>query len=81
MRAVRDPPPFPDPVRTFSGRERDEIADMTPRVARRHARSSEEESYLSGSPVIARAITSRWISLVPSKMVKIFASRCQRSTG
>ena len=39
------------------------------------------ESYLSGRPVMARAITSRWISLVPSKMVKILASRCIRSTG
>ncbi|MFL0274407.1 hypothetical protein [Mycobacterium sp. SMC-19] len=35
----------------------------------------------SGNPVSARAMTSRWISLVPSKMVKIFASRCIRSTG
>jgi hypothetical protein len=26
-------------------------------------------SYLTGCPVIAREITSRWISLVPSKMV------------
>ena len=32
-------------------------------------------------PEIARAITSCWISLVPSKIVWIFASRCQRSTG
>jgi catechol 2,3-dioxygenase-like lactoylglutathione lyase family enzyme len=32
-------------------------------------------------PEMARAITRCWISLVPSKMVKIFASRCIRSTG
>ena len=32
-------------------------------------------------PDIARAITSCWISLVPSKIVWILASRCQRSTG
>ena len=32
-------------------------------------------------PLIARAITSCWISLVPSKIVWILASRCQRSTG
>ena len=38
-------------------------------------------SYRRGCPVIALAITSRWISLVPSKIVKIFASRCMRSTG
>ena len=34
-----------------------------------------------GRPVTARPITRRWISLVPSKMVKILASRCIRSTG
>ena len=32
-------------------------------------------------PDIAREITMRWISDVPSKIVKILASRCQRSTG
>jgi hypothetical protein len=32
-------------------------------------------------PEIARLMTSCWISLVPSKIVWIFASRCQRSTG
>jgi Na+-transporting NADH:ubiquinone oxidoreductase subunit NqrB len=31
--------------------------------------------------VTARLMIMRWISLVPSKMVKIWASRCQRSTG
>ncbi len=37
--------------------------------------------YRTSSPVTARPMISRWISEVPSKMVKIFASRCQRSTG
>ena len=37
--------------------------------------------YLTFSPVTARPMSMRWISLVPSKMVKILASRCQRSTG
>ena len=32
-------------------------------------------------PEMARLMISRWISLVPSKMVKILASRAQRSTG
>ncbi len=32
-------------------------------------------------PEIARLITSRWISEVPSKIVQILASRCIRSTG
>ena len=38
-------------------------------------------AYSSRIPEIARAITSCWISDVPSKIVMIFASRCQRSTG
>jgi hypothetical protein len=33
------------------------------------------------SPVTALPMIMRWISEVPSKIVKIFASRCQRSTG
>ncbi len=37
--------------------------------------------YRTSSPVTARAMIMRWISDVPSKIVKIFASRCQRSTG
>ena len=37
--------------------------------------------YSMRRPLMLRLITSRWISLVPSKIVKIFASRCQRSTG
>src|SRR3954447_13888675 len=32
-------------------------------------------------PEIALEMTRRWISEVPSKIVKIFASRCIRSTG
>jgi hypothetical protein len=43
--------------------------------------ADEPPSYLTSSPVIARPISIRWISEVPSKIVKIFASRCQRSTG
>src|SRR5699024_6633454 len=34
-----------------------------------------------GRPVICRPMMSLWISLAPSKIVKIVASRCQRSTG
>ena len=37
--------------------------------------------YRTSSPVTALPMIIRWISDVPSKMVKIFASRCQRSTG
>jgi hypothetical protein len=37
--------------------------------------------YRTSSPVTARPTSIRWISDVPSKIVKIFASRCQRSTG
>ena len=35
----------------------------------------------TSSPVTALPMIMRWISDVPSKIVKIFASRCQRSTG
>ncbi len=41
----------------------------------------EEQLYSMRRPEMARAITSCWISLVPSKIVWILASRCQRSTG
>jgi len=37
--------------------------------------------YRTSSPVTARPMIIRWISDVPSKMVKILASRCHRSTG
>jgi hypothetical protein len=37
--------------------------------------------YRTASPVTARPTIIRWISEVPSKIVKIFASRCHRSTG
>ncbi|NDE80889.1 MAG: hypothetical protein EB037_08225 [Actinobacteria bacterium] len=37
-------------------------------------------AYSTRRPEIARAITSCWISEVPSKMVWILASRCMRST-
>ncbi len=37
--------------------------------------------YCSREPEIARAMTSCWISDVPSKMVYTFESRCQRSSG
>ena len=37
--------------------------------------------YRTGRPVMARPMIIRWISEVPSKIVKILASRCQRSTG
>jgi hypothetical protein len=35
----------------------------------------------TSSPVTALPMIMRWISEVPSKIVKILASRCQRSTG
>ena len=37
--------------------------------------------YRTSSPVTALPMIMRWISDVPSKIVKILASRCQRSTG
>ena len=40
-----------------------------------------DENYSILKPDMARAMTSCWISDVPSKIVWIFASRCQRSTG
>jgi hypothetical protein len=39
------------------------------------------QRYLTSSPVTVLPMIIRWISDVPSKIVKIFASRCQRSTG
>jgi hypothetical protein len=50
-------------------------------IFRVHDRYNRRSSYRTSSPVIVRPISIRWISDVPSKMVKIFASRCQRSTG
>ncbi|MGB3520365.1 MAG: hypothetical protein WBA50_02670 [Mycobacterium sp.] len=50
-------------------------------TARNDRAVADRAAQRSGNPVNARAMTSRWISLVPSKMVKIFASRCIRSTG
>ena len=49
---------------------RTEVPSRKPRVG-----------YLMCTPEMARAMISRWISDVPSKMVKIFESRCHRSTG
>jgi hypothetical protein len=43
--------------------------------------ATDTETHSMRRPEIARLMTMRWISLVPSKMVKILASRCQRSTG
>jgi hypothetical protein len=37
--------------------------------------------YRTSSPVRALPMIRRWISEVPSKIVKILASLCQRSTG
>ena len=37
--------------------------------------------YRTSSPVTALPMIMRWISDVPSKMVKILASRCHLSTG
>jgi hypothetical protein len=50
-------------------------------ATRVHDRYIRRSPYRTSSPVTARPMIIRWISLVPSKMVKIFASRCQRSTG
>jgi hypothetical protein len=41
----------------------------------------QDTSYRTSRPVAARPMIRRWISDVPSKIVKILASRCQRSTG
>jgi hypothetical protein len=49
--------------------------------SRVHDRYNRRSDYRTSSPVIVRPISIRWISDVPSKIVKIFASRCQRSTG
>lgn len=52
-----------------------------PRVNLGAAAACPQETHSIRKPEIAREITSCWISLVPSKIVWIFASRCQRSTG
>ncbi len=43
--------------------------------------TSARPGYRTSRPVAARPMIRRWISDVPSKIVKILASRCQRSTG
>ena len=50
-------------------------------ASRLHDRYTRRSGYRTSSPVTARPMIIRWISDVPSKMVKILASRCQRSTG
>ena len=50
-----------------------------PRV--RSASLAVRPCHRTGRPVIWRPMMSFWISLAPSKIVKIVASRCQRSTG
>ena len=55
--------------------DQDHLAFTTPIVRGPGSR------YCTSSPVTARPMIMRWISEVPSKIVKIFASRCQRSTG
>ncbi len=55
------------------------VVDDLSTSARR--RSAERPNHSIRRPEIAREMTSCWISLVPSKIVWIFASRCQRSTG
>jgi len=54
-----------------------------PRIGRQGPALTPERpvGYLMWMPEMARAMISRWISEVPSKMVKIFESRCHRSTG
>jgi len=56
-------------------------ADRTHMDAAAYPERKAQFSYLMCTPEMARLMISRWISLVPSKMVKIFESRCQRSTG
>jgi len=51
------------------------------RDAPTHSTINSQVSYLMCTPEMARAMINLWISLVPSKMVKILESRCQRSTG
>ena len=58
---------------------RDDSRDGTISSTRR--RSAERLNHSIRRPEIAREMTSCWISLVPSKIVWILASRCQRSTG
>jgi hypothetical protein len=71
----RHDPGKPD---TRRGRLAAEWNGPSPWVNDRYIRT---QRYRTSSPVTVRPISIRWISLVPSKMVKIFASRCQRSTG
>ncbi len=59
----------------------DSHAAIMSRAAGGAARGRSLPGHRMGRPVSAREMTSRWISLVPSKMVKILASRCIRSTG
>jgi hypothetical protein len=61
------------------GRTLEYDASTRPRTLPEHGRRV--GSYSIRSPEMFLAITRRWISEVPSKMVKILASRCQRSTG
>ncbi len=51
------------------------------RLAPRHRLVNRSLGHLICMPEMARLITSRWISEVPSKIVQILASRCIRSTG
>jgi len=63
-------------------RSRVELAHQAgQRQAAKLHKYTSRSGYLTSSPVTARPMIIRWISEVPSKMVKIFALRCQRSTG
>ena len=65
-----------------TGHENGPVNSRADRPAFRvHGRYIRRSGYRTSSPVTARPTIIRWISDVPSKMVKIFASRCQRSTG
>ena len=75
-----------DRVRTDSGGHgwHARLRRLPPAGLPAHCRTSSVsagQNYRTGSPVTARPMIMRWISLVPSKIVKIFASRCQRFTG
>lgn len=62
------------PIRKVSATSGRDASDWSPEA-------NAQFGYLTCTPEMARAMISRWISDVPSKMVKIFESRCHRSTG
>ena len=85
-RACRRAPRDPRRRRVRDGRARGSVASRRRARAVRAgrdppSRGRRRDAYLMCMPEMLRAMTRRWISDVPSKIVYIFASRCQRSTG